>query len=619
MAHRFLERLARGPILADGAMGTMLYSRGVSFDRSFDELNASRPDLVEQIHREYIVAGAEIIETNTFGANRVRLAQHGLEGRVRELNNRGVRLAREAREITGESVFVAGSVGPIGQSLQPLGSLSLYDARQAFSEQIEALLERGVDLFVLETFTDLSEIVEAILAVRAATDLPIVAQMSFGDDRRLDSGMSASIVARSLALAGADVVGLNCGVGPQAALDVVREMRSASSVPIAAQPNAGSPALVGGRTVYVATPDYFGDLARSFVAEGASLIGGCCGTTPEFIRAMRLGLAADPSEADRPRVVAVAAPEPLAIEESERDDPHTLAAKLKRGDFIVSVEIDPPRGLNPRKAIEGAITLRDAGVDCINIGDSPMATVRMSASGMALLVRRDAGVEPIIHCTPRDRNLMALQSDLLGAHANGIRNVIAVTGDPPRIDSSPRSTTVWDVDSIGLIALLKRFNQGIDAAGKSIGRRAAFTVGCAVTPTADDIDREVDRLRQKIEAGADFVLSQPLWSIEQLLAFEERVGRLPVPHILGILPLESSKHAELLHNEVPGMTVPPEVRERMRRAGERGREVGLEITEELIQQARGRVQGVYIITSYGRYDAAVDLVTSLKAAVGSTD
>jgi homocysteine S-methyltransferase len=311
-------------------------------------------------------------------------------------------------------------------------------------------------------------------------------------------------------------------------------------------------------------------------------------------------------------------PEPApAAEESASQDENTLRAKLKRGEFVVSVELDPPRGLNPRKALEGAAALREAGVDCINIGDSPMATVRMSALGLGLMIQSRIGVEPIIHYTPRDRNLMAIQSDLLGAHANGIRNVIAVTGDPPRVGSGPSATAVWDVDSIGVIAILKRFNQGVDWAGKSIGRQADFHVACAVTPVAEDFGRELDRLRQKIEAGADFVMSQPLWSLDQLLEFEAKAGRLPIPHLLGILPLESHRHAELLHNEVPGMVVPADVLERMKAAGERGREVGLELAADLVERARPHVQGIYIITSYGRYDAALDLVRALKVGAAS--
>jgi methionine synthase I (cobalamin-dependent)/5,10-methylenetetrahydrofolate reductase len=613
VAHPFLARLARGPVLADGAMGTMLYSRGVSYERCFDELNVSEPDLVQGIHREYINAGAELIETNTFGANRIRLGMYGLEARVRELNRRGVRVAREAREISGETVFVAGSIGPVDQPIQPFGALSLRDVRQAFREQVEALVEGGVDLLVLETFSDLAEITEAILAIKETTDLPVVAQMTFNEDGQTRSGDTPAQVAAALERAGADVIGLNCGVGPSSALEVAREMLAAARVPVSVQPNAGLPSRIGGRTVYVSTPEYVGQVMRQCVEAGAALIGGCCGTTPEHVRAVRGELDKVDGTPRTPPVVVK--PEPVAqpVAEAPPTEPeHSLRAKLRRGDFVVSVELDPPRGLNPRKALEGAAALRDVGVDCINIGDSPMATVRMSALGLALLTQARVGVEPIIHYTPRDRNLMAIQSDLLGAHANGIRNVIAVTGDPPRVGSGPSATAVWDVDSIGVIAILKRFNQGVDWAGKSIGRQAEFHVACAVTPVAQDMERELDRLRQKIEAGADFVMSQPLWSLEQLLEFEARAGKLPIPHLLGILPLESHRHAELLHNEVPGMVVPAGVMERMRQAGERGREVGLELAAEFVAQARRHVQGIYVITSYGRYDAALDLVRSVK-------
>jgi homocysteine S-methyltransferase len=614
MANPFLARLERGSVLADGAMGTMLYGRGVSYERCFDELNVSEPDLVQGIHREYINAGAELIETNTFGANRIRLGMYGLEGRVREINRRGVRVAREAREISGETVFVAGSIGPVDQPLQPFGALSLRDVREAFREQAEALVEGGVDLFVLETFSDLAEITEAILAVKETTDLPLIAQMTFDDHGQISSGGTPAEVVAALERAGADLVGLNCGVGPSSALEVARAMLAAARVPVSVQPNAGLPSRIGGRTVYVSTPEYVGEVMRQCVEAGARLVGGCCGTTPEHVRAIRAEL--DQAEAPTRAAPVLLRPEPAAqpVAEAAPIVPeNSLRAKLGRGQFVVSVELDPPRGLNPRKALEGAAALRDVGVDCINIGDSPMATVRMSALGLGLLIQARVGVEPIIHYTPRDRNLMAIQSDLLGAHANGIRNVIAVTGDPPRISSGPSATAVWDVDSIGVIAILKRFNQGVDWAGKSIGRQAEFQVACAVTPIAQDMARELDRLRQKIEAGADFVMSQPLWSLEQLEEFEARAGKLPIPHLLGILPLESHRHAELLNNEVPGMVVPPDVLERMRAAGERGREVGLELAADFVERARPHVQGIYIITSYGRYDAALELVKALKA------
>lgn len=618
MAHPLFERLARGPLLADGAMGTMLYARGIPYEQCFDELNVSQPDLVQGIHREYISAGAELIETNTFGANRIRLSMYGLEARVREINRRGVKNAREAREIAGESVFVAGSIGPVDKPIEPVGPLTLYEVRGAFREQVEALVEGGADLLVLETFYDMAEITEAILAVRETTDLPLIAQMTFNEERHVTSGQSVGEVVETLERLGADVVGLNCGVGPASALDVAIEMLSLASKPVSVQPNAGMPARIGGRTIYVSTPEYHGEMAAKFARAGAKVVGGCCGTTPEHVRAMRMGIesaatAGASAVPTRPRIVVADVTATVGGEPPPAPPANSLRAKLGRGDFVVSVELDPPRGLNPRKAIEAAAVLRDAGVDCINIGDSPMATVRMSSIGMALLMHRQTGVEPIIHFTTRDRNLMALQSELLGAHANGIRNVIALTGDPPRVGTTPTATGVFDVDSIGLIAIMKRFNRGVDWADKSIGRQAEFFVACAWPgPAPENYDRELDRLRQKIEGGADFVMSQPMWSMEQLLELERRAGKLPVPHVLGILPLESYKHAELLHNEVPGMFVPDDVFERMKRAGEHGREEGLLITREFIEQAREHVQGVYVITSYGRYDAAIELVRLLK-------
>jgi methionine synthase / methylenetetrahydrofolate reductase(NADPH) len=612
MANAFKQRLDSGLLLADGAMGTMIYSRGVPFERCFDELNLSAPDLIQQIHREYIVAGAEIIETNTFGANRVRLAAHGLAERVRDINYRGAKIAGEARDIVGEPVFVAGCVGPVGQPLQPIGKLSLLDVRLAFREQIEALLEGGVDLLVFDTFADLAELTEGVLAARETCELSIIAQLTFENDGRTYAGHSAEDVVAGLRRLGVDIIGVNCSNGPQIALDVVRRMVQAGAGAVSVMPNAGLPAQLGGRLFYVSTPDYFGDYARQFRDAGASVVGGCCGTTPEHIRAMRLALKDDAGA--RVTVVATRETTPAPEPTGQAEGPSTLARKLAAGEFVVSVEVDPPRGLNPTKALKGTAILKEAGADCINIGDSPMAKVRMSALGLGMLIQQQVGLEVILHYTTRDRNLMALQSELMGAHALGIRNVIGLTGDPPKLGNYPNATPVWDVDSIGLIAILKRLNQGIDHAGTSIGRRASFTVACAVNPTADDIDHELDRLRQKIEAGADFIMSQPLFSMGQLDDFMGRVGSLPLPHVLGILPLESHKHAELLHHEVPGITVPDEVRERMRLAGENGKAEGMRIAHEFVEEARRHVAGVYIITSYGRYEVATELVRTLRAA-----
>ncbi len=617
MKSPFLVRLDSGPLLADGGMGTMLYALGIPYQRCFDELNLSQPELVQRVHREYIAAGAELIETNTFGANRFKLATHGLDRRVRDINLRGVKVAREAREVTGEPVFLAGAVGPIGRPLAPVGTVSPAQAREAFQEQIEALLEGGADLLILETFSDLAELREAVCAARSVTDLPLVAQVTFTEEGQTVAGEDPAEVARLLVELGADVVGVNCGVGPQAALDVVERMRSSGVPHISALPNAGFPARVEGLYVYVTTPEYFAEYACRFRQAGLALLGGCCGTTPAHIRAMRAAL--DETHPRPHTAVVVQAPRPAPEPApAGTEGPTGLARRLAAGEFVVSVELDPPKGLNPGRILEGAALLRDAGVDCINIGDSPMARVRMSALALALLLKERLGLESIIHFTTRDRNLMALQSELLGAHALGIRNVLALTGDPPAVGNYPHATGVWDVDSAGLVSILKRMNQGLDWAGNSIGRAAAFTVGCALNPTAEDPRRELERFKRKVDAGADFAMSQPIYALDQLLRFLDLSGPLPIPLILGIMPLQSYKHAEFLHHELPGVTIPADVRERMRQAGEHGLEEGAAQARELLEAARPYVQGVYIMPSFHRYEMAAELVRSLRAPAAAS-
>src|SRR5438876_1841982 len=609
--HPFLERLARGPLLGDGAMGTQLHARGVSFERSFDELNLTEPKIVEEIHRAYISAGAELIETNTFGANRIKLARHGLEGRVRDINFRAVKLAREAREISGEPVFLAGSVGPIGQQLEPIGRITIAQATAAFEEQIAALLEGGADLLVLETFTNLPELLAAVSAAKKTTDLPIVAQMTFAEDGLTLSAEEPSQVVQALERAGVDVIGVNCGVGPQVALEVLEAMRHETRLPLSGQPNAGLPARVEGRFFYFATPEYFATYARQAADLGVAYIGGCCGTTPAHIAAMRAALQ---PVAGAPRIRQAPASTAIAIDLNPAEQlPATpFAQRLAQGSFVVSVEIDPPRGLNPAKCIAGAELIKAAGADAINIGDSPMARVRMSALSLALMIRQQVGIDTLIHFTSRDKNLMALQAELIGAHALGIRNIIALTGDPPRIGDYPSATGVWDVDSIGLIKILKRLNEGYDWLGTSIGKPANFTIACAVNPSADDLDHEIDRFRQKIEAGADVAMSQPLYDLETLARFFKKTGPLPIPFLLGVLPLQSSRHAEFMHNEVPGIVVPQALRDRMRDAGENGIAEGLEQSRELLTETRHLVQGVYLMPSFGRYEVVAELVRWLR-------
>src|SRR2546425_5497421 len=468
-------------------MGTQLHLHGIPFERCFDELNLTEPHIVEEIHREYIRVGAELIETNTFGANRIKLARHGLEAKVRDINLRAVKLAREAREARGEPVFLAGSVGPIGQPLHPVGRITLAEAQATFREQIEGLLEGGADLLVLETFTNLPELLAAVQAARAACDLPLVAQMTFAEDGLTLSGEEPSQVVTALEGAGVNVIGVNCGVGPQVALQVLETMRPLTRLPLSGQPNAGLPTRVEGRFFYFASPDYFADYAARAAALGVAYIGGCCGTTPAHIAAMRAALSPKTS-IQPPRPARPEPAIPLDLAPTEELPPTPFGQRLQERRFVISVEIDPPRGLNPAKCIAGAELVKEAGADAVNIGDSPMARVRMSALALAVMIQQQVSIDTLIHFTSRDKNLMALQAELIGAHALGIRNIIALTGDPPRIGDYPSATGVWDVDSIGLIKILQRLKEGYDWLRTSMGKPANFTIACAVNPSADDLD-----------------------------------------------------------------------------------------------------------------------------------
>ncbi len=628
--HPLLDRLARGPILCDGAMGTMLYARGISFERCFDELNVTNPALVQEIHREYLRAGAEMIETNTFGANHFKLAHHGLEKRVREINLRGVKIAREAREIAGESAFVLGSVGPIGQLLPSFGSITYNDARVAFQEQIEALLEGGADAIILETFSDLKELQAAISAARAVTrDLPLFAQISFTEDEATLTGNTPENIAAELASLDLNVIGANCSVGPAGTFNAVKRLVAALrnyQLPItnyqfiSVMPNAGFPTRVGERFIYVSSPQYFAEYAPRFIDElGATIVGGCCGTTPAHIAAMRDALRAHHPQPET-RVVVVEKPAPVLHEAAPAgltSVARNLREKLRAGKWITSVELDPPRGLNPAKMIQGAAMLKEIGVDCINIGDSPLAKIRMSCIALAVMLQERVGVETIIHFTTRDRNLMALQSDLIGAHSLGIRNVIALTGDPPRMGDYPNATAVYDIDSIGLIKILKRLNEGRDWAGTSIGMNADFYVACALDMIwANSDPNEIDRFHRKLEAGADYVMTQPIYDAailkEFLQKYGDQYGAVEKPIVLGVLPLMSHKHAEFLHNEVPGITLTDDARRRMKDAGERGVQEGIKLAQELLLEAKDFVAGTYLMPSFGRYEVCGEIVQVLN-------
>lgn len=634
-------RLDRGPLLADGGMGTLLFSRGIPQRACLDELVASRPELVTTLHREYIEAGAELVETLSFGANRHRLAGWGLAGEAASLNRRAARLARDAREVSGREILVAGSIGPLGPPTRELAHLPDAEVRASYREQVDGLLEGGVDLFVVETFFDLGHLLAAVGEVRGACALPIVAEMTFGEELVAGDGSTPEAAAAALAAAGVDVVGVNCGVGPIACLDAMRRMAGAG-LPRSIMPNAGLPQRVEGHFVYAAGPEYLAEAAETFVDDGAAIVGGCCGTTPAHVAAMRVALdghraAVAEAPSDRapsdgaPAAPSVASAPPRATPVEVFDDgtgapppPTGLATALAEGRFVVSVEIDPPRSIRMDRTLEAARLLRDAGADVVNISDSAMARVRMGALAVAFAIQRDVGLETVVHVTTRDRNLMALESELLGAHALGVRNILALTGDPPHVGDYPTGTGVWDVDSIGLIEILARLDAGEDQAGSPIGQRAGFTIACALDPTAADAATEWDRLERKLAAGAHLVMTQPLYDVAQVEAMLEEArrrfgpGGIPVPVLLGILPLQSARHAEFLHNEVPGITVPAEARAAMAGAGERGAAVGVDLALALVEAVRGEVAGTYLMPSFGRYEQAAEVVRRIRASAPAT-
>ncbi len=615
MSHPFLERIRSGPLLCDGATGTFIYERGVPMDGCFDELNLTDPNMVIDIHREYIAAGADIIETNTFGANFFKLEQHGLGDRVRDINFRGAKHARDAREVSGQSVFVAGSVGPTGRTLPPVGMMDPREVRAAFREQISALIEGGVDLLMIETMGSLEEMIEAVQAAREVSDLPIVAQMTFLADGRTVAGQGIEEVAQTLRDLKVDVVGVNCSVGPHGVLRVLRGYRGTlgDDMLISGQPNAGWPSQIGDRLIYPSSPDYMAKFAEDALDLGVNLVGGCCGTTPEHIRSMRSVLDRKTGVDRKPREITITAPRE-SLELLPPDEPTELGKKLGKK-FVVAIEVDPPRSLNPEKVLAGAQLLKDAGVDAVNVADSPMARIRMSALALCYMIQQQIGVETILHFTTRDRNLMGLQSDLIGAHVMGVRNIIALTGDPPSLGDYPNVTPVYDIDSIGLVKVLRAMNEGTDAAGSPLGRKASFTIAVACDPTRTDLEEEADRLHGKITAGGHFIMTQPIYEMATWTNFvdiyERKYGPIPIPILIGILPLQSHRHAEFLYNEVPGIRPTEQARERMRKAGSQGRTEGVKIAQELLLESRDMVHGVYIMPSFGRYETAASVLDAL--------
>ena len=618
MAPDFLARLKQSPVLGDGAMGTLLYAKGIFINRSYDELNISQPDLIRGIHHEYLQAGAEIIETNTFGANSFRLGRHSLADKVSDINRAGVRIAREAAK--SFDVWVAASVGPLGTRIEPLGKTSFQEARDAFRQQIEVLVEGGIDLLMFETFGYLEEIHQAMLAARdVSSSLPIVAQVTIDEDGNCLDGSAPEIFVPKLAEWGADVIGCNCSVGPVAMLDAMERVRAATTLPLAAQPNAGIPRSVDGRNIYLCSPEYMASYARKFVAAGVRLVGGCCGTTPEHIRVMKSALRVGEARgkaASKPVADGHATPKPApAVPLQNRS---LLGAKLARGEFVTMVEIVPPKGIDIRKEVEGARFLKSVGVDAVNIPDSPRASARMSNQALSLLIQREIGIDAILHYTCRDRNVLCIQSDLLGAAAVGIKNLICITGDPPKMGNYPDATAVFDVDAIGLVNIVHNLNRGLDLGGNPIGAGTGFVIGVGANPGLTDLDEEIRRFEYKVEAGAEYAVTQPVFDLRLLENFLRRIEHCRIPVVAGIWPLVSVRNAEFMKNELR-VSVPDAILERMARAQtpEAARAEGVAIAREMLIAARQMVQGAQISAPSGRYTSAVDVLEALGRNHGS--
>jgi len=602
----------------DGAIGTRLYEKGVYINRNFDELCLSAPELVLEVHQEYVKAGAEIIETNTYGATRHKLQLFGLENKLREIN---IAAARLARKVAGDKVYVAGAIGPLGLRIEPYGPTSFDEAKDMFKEQVEALLEGGVDLFVIETFSDLSEIKQAIRAVKEVCDLPIVAQMTIQTDGKTLFGADAELIARRLEEYGADVIGLNCGVGPTHILGGIKKMRSVTDRKLSAQPNAGLPRDIQGRQFYMCSPEYMSKFAKRFIQAGASFIGGCCGTTPRHIK-----MICDVVRALSPRMqkfyikreetIKVEDLTPPNVQVVPPEERSNWARKIARGEFVTSVEVLPPKGIDASKTLDSIRLLVEAGVDAVNIPDGPRAQTRMSALATAVLVQQQVGIEAILHYCCRDRNLLGMMSDLLGAAALGVNNLLIITGDPPKMGPYPDATAVFDIDSIGLTNMVNKLNHGLDLGNNPIGKPTRFSIGVGVNPGAINLDEEIRRFEWKVEAGAEYAITQPVYDTKQLRDFLKRIEHCRIPIVAGIFPLVSYRNAEFMHNEVPGVNVTPEILERMKKASdiskEAAREEGLKIARECLLEIRDLIQGVQVSAPFGNVRYALQVFEVLE-------
>ena len=613
---QFADIFSNRPVLADGAMGTVLYARGVFINRCYDELNLSDPNLILSIHEDYLQAGAEIIETNTFGANRFRLTRHGLAAKVAEINAAGVKLARQAvahlKEKQAGTAYVAGSIGPTGVRLEPLGKTGLDEARAAFAEQIRALAEAGADLLIIETMPALNEAREALLAAEeTAPHLPVLVMVTVDDESNCLDGSSPQHAASQLTEWGAGAIGVNCSTGPSTVLTAIEAMRGATTLPLAAMPNAGMPRAIEGRNIYLCSPEYMASFARKAIAAGAQIVGGCCGTTPNHIRAMRSAMRAVEaqtrvSEGSQHAEISTETP-PASLGQRSR-----IGSLVEQGQFVTLVEIVPPKGIDCSKEIEGARLLAQFGVHAINVPDSPRASARMSAQSLCIQIQQHTGIETILHYTCRDRNVLSIQSDLLGASSIGLKNILCLTGDPPKLGNYPDATAVFDVDAIGLVNIVRRLNHGLDIGSNSIGASTNFTIGVAANPGVPDIEHELRRFAYKVEAGAEYAITQPVFDLRLLEEFLKRIESFRIPVIAGIWPLTSLRNAEFMKNDLR-VSMPEEIMLRMAQADtpDAARKTGIVIAQEMLESVRPLVQGVQVSAPFGRYTAAAEVIASV--------
>lgn len=608
----FLERLKKGTVLFDGGIGTELYNRGVFINRCYEELNLTNPTFISQIHEEYKKAGSDVIETNTYGANRYKLESFGLGDKLYEINFEGARLAKEA---AGENVFVAGSIGPLGIQIEPLGKTSYQEAKDVFKEQIQALLDGGIDLLIFETFIYPKTLQLAIEAAREITSIPIIAQMTIDDDGSSLTGASPAVLIKELEKVGADVIGINCTVGPQVMLEWLEEVRDLTEMPISIMPNAGKPKNIDGRNIYLTSPEYLGEYAKHYIGAGADVIGGCCGTTPEHIKRMRNMIDAVKPELKRAKITINEIKDAPIVNLVDGHKKSRLARRLHDKKWVTFVELLAPRGINAFNEIEKATELCQYGIDVINIPDGPRASARMSALALALQIQAQSHIETVLHFVCRDRNVIGMQSDLMGAYSLGLRNILAVTGDPPKLGNYPDATAVFDVDSIGLVNILNRLNHGMDIAGNPIGSPTGFFVGVGANPGALDLENELKRLDYKIDAGAEYIITQPVFDIKVFENFLNRTHHLKVPIIAGLWPLVSFRNAEFMNNEVPGVDVPKPILDRMFRykdSKEDGLREGVSISIEILNQIKDSIEGVQISAPFGRVPVVIDVLNGVN-------